>query len=258
MDWHFLIPEGLSLSTTLLLIISAGFTSFVSAAMGIGGGLLLLIIMANIMPLAALIPVHGLVQLGSNANRMAMTRHHIQWSIAGYFFVGAILAALVASFVLVQLPLAVIQIAIGVFVLALTWGFKPKKRDLPKWARTIAGFVTTFLTMFIGATGPLVAALIHAQRADRHQVVATFSSCMTIQHGLKIVVFGLLGFAFLPWLPLIIAMIISGAIGTWLGLQLLNRYSAKTFDWIFKGIITLLALRTLYEGVILAYSHYMM
>ena len=246
LEW--LLPTEFALTNAIILILSAGFTSFVSASMGIGGGLLLLIIMANIMPLAALIPVHGLVQLGSNVNRMVMTRQHIQMSIVGYFAIGAVIAALVASFVIVQLPLSVIELAIGIFVLAMVWGIKPQKRDLPKPLRILAGGVTTFLSMFIGATGPLVAAIIHSQRADKHQIVATFSTCMSMQHGLKMLVFGVVGFAFLPWLPLVIAMIVSGAIGTWIGLKLLNRFSANTFEWVFKGIMTVLALRTLYSG----------
>lgn len=246
LEW--LLPTEFALTNAIILILSAGFTSFVSASMGIGGGLLLLIIMANIMPLAALIPVHGLVQLGSNVNRMVMTRQHIQMSIVGYFAIGAVIAALVASFVIVQLPLSVIELAIGVFVLAMVWGIKPQKRDLPKPLRILAGGVTTFLSMFIGATGPLVAAIIHSQRADKHQIVATFSTCMSMQHGLKMLVFGVVGFAFLPWLPLVIAMIVSGAIGTWFGLKLLNRFSANIFEWAFKGIMTVLALRTLYSG----------
>ncbi|MBE1287984.1 MAG: TSUP family transporter [Alteromonadaceae bacterium] len=246
LEW--LLPAEFALINAIILILSAGFTSFVSASMGIGGGLLLLIMMANIMPLAALIPVHGLVQLGSNVNRMVMTRQHIQMSIVGYFAIGAIFAALIASFVLVQLPLSLIELAIGIFVLAMVWGIKPQKRDLPKPLRILAGSVTTFLSMFIGATGPLVAAIIHSQRADKHQIVATFSTCMSMQHGLKMLVFGVVGFAFLPWLPLVIAMIVSGAIGTWLGLKLLNRFSTNTFEWAFKGIMTVLALRTLYSG----------
>lgn len=246
LEW--ILPAEFALTNAIILILSAGFTSFVSASMGIGGGLLLLIIMANIMPLAALIPVHGLVQLGSNVNRMVMTRQHIQMSIVGYFAIGAVIAALVASFVIVQLPLSLIELAIGIFVLAMVWGIKPQKRDLPKPLRILAGSVTTFLSMFIGATGPLVAAIIHSQRADKHQIVATFSTCMSLQHGLKMLVFGVVGFAFLPWLPLVIAMIVSGAIGTWIGLKLLNRFSANTFEWAFKGIMTVLALRTLYSG----------
>ena len=183
------MPDTLSLASFILLSLAAFVTSFISASMGIGGGLLLLLIMANMMPLTALIPVHGAVQLGSNANRMVMTRQYIQWSIAKYFFVGAIIAAVIASFLIVQLPIEVIQLAIGIFVLVMVWGVKPKKRDLPRSLRIIAGFFTTLLTMFVGATGPLVAAMVHSQRADRHQVVSTFSTCMSIQHGLKMVLF---------------------------------------------------------------------
>lgn len=249
MLFEYILPAEFAGTHAIILILSAGFTSFVSAAMGIGGGLLLLIIMANVMPLGALIPVHGLVQLGSNVNRMVMTRQHIQMSIVGYFAIGACIAAISASFVIVQLPLSLIEFAIGIFVLAMVWGVKPQKRDLPRPLRILAGGITTFLSMFIGATGPLVASIIHSQRADKHQIVATFSTCMTMQHGLKMLVFGVVGFTFLPWIPLVVAMIVSGTIGTWLGLKLLNRFSASNFEWAFKGIMTVLALKTLSSGV---------
>jgi len=245
---EMLTPASLSPMLALVLVITAGFTSFLSAAMGIGGGLLLLIIMANVMPIAALIPVHGLIQLGSNANRAVMTRAHVQWDIWRYFVFGALGAAVLASLVLVQLPASVLQIGIGVFVLLLTWGITPKKRELSKFARGLVGFITTFLSMFVGATGPLVAALIHAQRADRHQLVATFSACMTVQHGLKLIVFIALGFAFTPWLALVSLMIAAGWLGTWLGLKMLNRFSQEKFAFWFKLVLTGLALRSLYQG----------
>ena len=45
------------------------FTSAMTAAAGIGGGVVLLAIMATVYPPAVLIPVHGMVQLGSNGGR---------------------------------------------------------------------------------------------------------------------------------------------------------------------------------------------
>lgn len=246
----WLASLGLSSLDFLILIFAAGLTSLISAAMGIGGGILLLVIMASIIPLSALIPVHGLVQLGSNANRVVMKYPYLQWSIFGYFFIGALLASGLSLFFIAQLPLSVIQISIGLFVLLMVWGLKPQKRDLPAPLRILAGFVTTLLTMFVGATGPLVAAMIHAQRADRHELVATFAACMTSQHALKIVVFIIVGFAFMQWLPLAALMIASGAIGTWLGLKLLDKLSAKYFDFVFKAIMTTLAIRLLYLGIV--------
>jgi len=41
--------------TTILLICLAGMTSFLTAALGAGGGLLLLVVMASILPMAVII-----------------------------------------------------------------------------------------------------------------------------------------------------------------------------------------------------------
>ena len=55
-----LLPDNLAPHWALILILAAAFTSAVTAAMGAGGGVMLLAIMALIMPAAAIIPVQGL------------------------------------------------------------------------------------------------------------------------------------------------------------------------------------------------------
>ena len=70
-----------------LLAIAGGAMARVRA---LWGGVLLLAIMAGIVPAAALIPVHGLVQLGSNGNRALMTRRHIDWPLLRRFALGAL------------------------------------------------------------------------------------------------------------------------------------------------------------------------
>lgn len=102
--------------------------------------------------------------------------------------------------------------------------------------------------MFVGATGPFVASFISPDRLERHAVVATHATCMTVQHTLKVVAFGFLGFAFLPWVPLLAAMIGAGLLGTMLGRRLLDRLPHRLFSRIFKAILTLLALRLLYAA----------
>ena len=72
---------------------------------------------------------------------------------------------------------------------------------------------------------------------------------MTVQHGLKIVVFGLAGFAFLSWLPLIAAMIASGFLGTVYGTRLLDRLPEETFRRWFRIALTVLALNLLWQGL---------
>ena len=93
---EFLTHNMLGPTMAAGLIVLAGLTSFITAAFGAGGGLLLLVVMASIMPMSAVIPVHGLVQLGSNANRMLLTLKHIDLSMLIYFSVGGIVGALSA------------------------------------------------------------------------------------------------------------------------------------------------------------------
>ena len=66
---------------------------------------------------------------------------------------------------------------------------------------------------------------------------------------MKIVVFGLAGFAFWDWLPLIAAMIASGFLGTVYGTKLLDRLPEESFRRWFKIGVTVLALDLLRQGI---------
>ena len=241
--------DALSMSTSVVLVVTSFFTSMMTATLGIGGGVLLLAVMAGSVPVSALIPVHGLVQLGSNGNRALMTAKHIDWRMLTYFSLGAVVGAFLASFIVVQLPLVIIQFAVATFILLLVWGSKPKAQEMKPAGRTLAGLVTTLVSMFVGATGPLVAAFVHRNNYSKMQITGTLASCMTLQHGLKAFVFTFVGFSFAQWAGLIIIMIASGALGTFFGLKVLKRVPAKKFTVIFKVVVTILALRLVVEAL---------
>nr|WP_245220008.1 sulfite exporter TauE/SafE family protein [Pseudoalteromonas arabiensis] len=249
MSWELLGGELLSPISTIVLIVVAGFTSMISAAFGAGGGLMLLVIMASMLPMGVVIPVHGLVQLGSNANRFLFTFKHIDAAMFIYFSLGGVLGALVASSIVTSIPLELMKIVVAVFVLYLLWGVTPELRETSKLWRVFAGLWTSFTSMFVGASGPLVGSCLYVNNYDKLKFTATFSSCMTVQHTLKAILYGAVGFAFWQWLPLVILMILSGAIGTWLGLKLLHRISSDKFKKIFRLVLTVLSLQLAWQGI---------
>lgn len=244
-----LLPAGMSASLAAALVLAAALTSAVTASLGIGGGVLLLAILALALPPAAIIPVHGMVQLGSNVNRALMTWRHIRLATIGYFAPGALLGAALASLVLVQMPLTLLQLTIAGFILLLCWGPAIPKRALGGAGTFLAAAATTFLSMFAGATGPLVAAFIKQQSAERFSTVATFAAAMSLQHAPKAVLYGMAGFAFLDWLGLLGMMIAAGALGTWIGLRLLKRLSDRRFDGVFRLLLTVLAARLVWSAL---------
>lgn len=240
--------NGLSPVIFWLLVITAGFTSLFTASFGAGGGVMLLGVMAQVLPPQVIIPLHGVAQLGSNAGRAAMSWRHIDWGLIGLFLPGAVVGALIGQLVLKALDPALMYLSIALFILFLCWGPKLPKLVLGKFGTMLAGGITTFLTLFVGATGPLVAAFIKQVFVDRFRTVATFATAMSLQHVLKIAVFEQAGFPIGAWLPLLACMVLSGALGTWIGLKVLKRVSDKHFHRIFNIILTLLAVRLIIQA----------
>ncbi|SFI47284.1 sulfite exporter TauE/SafE family protein [Albimonas pacifica] len=245
MDAFALLPADLP-PLTLALVSAASFcTSFVTAAFGIGGGMAMLAILASLLPPAALIPVHGLVQFASNAGRAALLRGHVQRGPLLPFLAGSALGAALGGLVAVELPPAAVEIAIGIFVL---WSALASPPRVMRAGAGPAGFVSTLLTMFFGATGPFVAAYVKTLALGRMEHVATHATMMTAQHLLKVIAFGFLGFAFGPWLLPVALMAATGFLGTLAGKRALLRIDDRLFKRALAAILCLLAARLIWSG----------
>ncbi len=245
-----LLPEGLSPWVGALLVVASAFTSALTASFGVGGGIAMLALMGLFVPVAALIPVHGAVQLGSNTGRAWHQRNFVRMDVAGPFIVGSVFGAIAGAFLVVQLPDALLKLVLGGFILVLTWAKIPGLHRLTRAGLLAASSIVAVLSMLVGATGPLVSVLFaHFFANDRKALVATHAAGMTAQHFLKIVVFGLAGFAFWDWLPLVAAMIVSGYLGTVYGSKLLDRMPEEQFRKWFCIAISILALDLLRRGI---------
>ena len=243
---EFLLPSDIALTTSLSLILVSAATSFLTAAAGIGGGIVLLSVMAVIVPAAVIIPLHGAVQIGSNFGRTALMLPHVERSILVPFVFGTILGAALGGFTAVQLSPGILKIGLACFILWSVWG---RPFGMSGQLATIGtGLVSSFLTMFFGATGTFVSAMVKTLQLGRMEHVATHSACMVAQHTIKVVVFGVLGFSFAPYLGLIIAMVVSGFIGTLIGKHFLLKTSDNNFHRVLSFILTLLAIRLMFEG----------
>ena len=209
---------------------------------GIGGGVVMLAAMASLLPPAAIIPVHAVVQVGSNIGRAVVMRRWIDGTRLLPFLLGSLAGITLGGSLAVNLPGDVLRLVLGLFILQTVWLPIAAMAALEGRGLALGGAIASFLTMLVGATGPYVLALLKPLGLDRQGIVATHAAMMTAQHGLKIVAFGLLGFAFAPWLPLIAAMVAAGFVGTLIGSRLLGRLSEHRFELIIKTLLTVLAL----------------
>lgn len=248
MDWQTLLPDALGWGWTLTLILASFITSFITAAIGIGGGVLLLAIMAQVIPTKAIIPVHGVIQLGSNSGRAFVFRQCIQAPAVLYFFIGSVIGAIIGGQLVMELPTQMLQTLLGLFILYSIWGPTVRYASSGSKVMSLHGGLSTLLTMFVGATGPFVLAALKPLGLIKEQLVATSAACMLIQHLLKVAVFGLLGFNFSDYVFLIAAMIFSGFAGTLLGKRVLTSMDEVLFKRGLNIILTILGVRLLWVG----------
>jgi len=234
------------------ILIGVSFvTSAFTAVVGMGGGLMLISIMPGLVPTPAIVPVHGVVQLASNASRVAFDVRSIQWRVVGPFVVGSAIGAALGAPVLARVPTDYLPIVLGAFVLLVTWvPMQWAARDFRgKWP--VIGAVSSALALFVGAAGPLTQPVLMREELPRDRLVVTGGVLAGINHVAKIITYAVLGFVFAPYLWLMAGMIVAVTAGSWVGTRLRGRVSERVFRWILRGMLTLLALRMIAKATVL-------
>lgn len=231
----------------LWLGLAALASSTLTGVFGVGGGVLLIVLMAQFVPPAVLIPLHALVMLYSNTQRTYIQRSHVHWAYVWPFLAGSILGIALMSAWATQLPAQYGQIALAVFVLVSTW--RAEWLRLKDWPPAFSGTLTSMMTLFLGATGPLVMSVLPKQQWSKHQIVGTHGMVMTVQHGLKAVAFLILGFSLGDWWIALVAMCVGASLGNVLGAHWLGRLPEARFVWWVNALLTLLALRLLVQAL---------
>ena len=245
MDLIALFPSDLGPWPVAGLMAVSFAGSLLTASIGLGGGLVVLAVMATILPAPAVIPVHGVIQLGSNLGRFAVMREAVHWPPVLPFAAGSALGVVLGGLLVVDLPAEALRLAVGLFVL---WSVLARP---PVWLGrlpVLTGFASSLLTMFVGATGPFVVTCVRVLGLERTGLVATSTALMSLQHGLKVAMFALLGFAYGPWLGLCAAMIGAGVLGTLLGRRILQRANEALFGRLLSAVLVVLGLRLVWTG----------
>ena len=227
------------------LIIAAALTTFLGTVTGTAGGMLLLALMTFFFPLSVLIPMHTMIQLGAGASRMCMMWQHVKKPLMAPFAIGACIGAFTGAQIFITLPSALLQAILGGFILIVMWMPRIGAGGPEKIRFGILGLFTTFLGIFVSATGTFLASFVSHASKDRHMHVATLATLMTISHIAKLIAFGFVGAAIGAYIPLVLLMILGTVLGNWLGQKALKRIPEHLFRRILQILLTILAIRLL-------------
>lgn len=219
------------------------FSSTTAAVFGLGGGLILISFLPDFLAPELIIPIHGVTQLSSNASRSFMVFRSIEWKLVPMFLVGSLLGSMIFTFVLINIPTTYIPSLIGIYIILKLWSRKTERFLSSFDSYYLLGFLQTGLGLVVGSTGHIALPRLISELKERDKIVATSGIFMTLSHGLKLLIFGLLGFHFRQYGILLIFMVSGAFIGSYLGTKLRDRFNENNFQLVLKLLLTLLAVK---------------
>ena len=223
----------------VLIIISALATSLLSGLVGMAGGVVLMAVLVNILPVSSAMVLHGITQFTANGSRTLILRKHLMWRLLPGYILGASVAVAGFSALLFVPEASVVLILVGLFPWLARLQPKSSALNITRPASNIiCGFSVTSAQLLAGAAGPLLDLFYLNSGLDRQTVVANKALTQTIGHLLRIFYYGAIISVATP-LPnwLFLAAAIAAVIGTRLGTWLLARWDDQRFQKVSGQII---------------------
>ena len=223
----------------VLIVITALATSILSGLVGMAGGVVLMAVLINLLPVSSAMVLHGITQFSANGARALILRKHLMWSLLPGYLGGAMLAVAAFSALLFVPDASVVLILIGLFpwLARLQPRFSVFNITRPA-SSVICGLSVTSAQLLAGAAGPLLDLFYLNSGLGRETIVANKAFTQTIGHLLRIIYYGAIISVATPipnWLFLVAA--IAAVAGTRLGTWLLSRWNDQRFQEVSGQII---------------------
>jgi hypothetical protein len=149
-------------------------------------GAAIAVLLVHLPPLVA-IPLHGVIQLVSNGSRVLVQRRHARLDWIAWYALPLIPAGLVGLRIAQALPERLVEGAIGAVVLLATWLPRQDRAGEPSVLRPRLRFLALgsfsgFLSVVLGAVGPIIDPFFLGLGLSRQALVGTKAACQTLSH----------------------------------------------------------------------------
>ena len=229
---------------------------------GMGGGIILLGIMAVIIPEGYMvIALHGIIQLVSNTTRSYVFRNYLKISLIKQFSLGAIVGLFVSGIIIViliqifqvssanEIKVEFLKPIIGIFIIWYLF-FKSKKGKQIKSFIGVGG-LSGVSTVFIGATGPLIAPFFLQESLTKENIIANKAACQAVTHIGKIPLFIIFfNVHYIEQYHILLPLVFAVFIGTNFGKIILGFIPEHIFKILFKSALLIIAVKLILSNIL--------
>jgi uncharacterized protein len=225
--------------------------SFISSLTGLGGGTLILAGLLVVYPPELAIPLHSFTQFSANALRSGLFFKTVNWKVVGLYSLLMLPSAWLGAKIFDYLNTSWLKIFVSIFILISISPIKLKVSGEPR-PRTfiLLGALSGFLGIFVGAVGPMVMPFFNRLKIPRESMIATKSAGQALLQTSKIIAFtGAAGFDLFQLQSHIGLLILATLIGVGISIPVSRKITDDKFNLALNIMLTLVALKVLYEGI---------
>jgi hypothetical protein len=226
-DWVVVLALGLAAGT-------------IGGIVGFGTSIILLPALVIVFGPREAVPIMAITAILANLSRMGVWWREVNWKVCAAYGCTAIPFAGLGATTLLNLSTRAVEIAMGVFFLAMIpgrrWlqatGFKMKL-----WQFVPVGAVVGFLTGIVVSTGPINTPFFVAYGLVKGAFLATEAMSSLGMYVTKSLVFQ--GFGALPWDTAVKGLIVGSSvmIGSWVSKRIVLRMDAAHFRLVMDAMM---------------------
>ena len=239
MDWVIVLALGLAAGT-------------IGGIVGFGTSIVLLPALVIVFGPREAVPIMAITAILANASRMGVWWREVQWKVCAAYGCTAIPFAGLGATTLLKLSPRAVEMAMGVFFLAMIPGrrwLQTSRFKMKLWYFVPVGAVIGFLTGLVVSTGPINTPFFLAYGLVKGGFLATEAMSSLGMYISKSIVFQ--SFGALPWETAVKGLIVGSSVmvGSWLSKRIVLRMDAAHFKLVMDAMMLVAGLTMLVSAL---------
>lgn len=224
-----------------LVVLAIGLVAgTLGGIVGFGSSIMLMPVLVIVFGPLQAVPVMATAALLANLSRIVVWWREIDWKAAAAYAIPGIPAAALGARTLVELPARAIEVAIGVFFIAMIFirrWMAARNLKFGTWHLVLFGAFIGYVTGIVVSTGPITAPIFLGAGLVKGAFVGTEAAASLAVYASKATTFRTLGM--LPGDIFVMGLITGTSlmIGAFIAKRFVLKMSPEQFRWLMDGLM---------------------